>query len=188
MSNFYSSSLLLLFTFFGLTAESFAQCDFSISNQVACGNTVVNFSVASPGSGVYSWDFQSDSNIDAYGPNATFVFPGSDVNQTYTVVLYRDNIPCEADTVYVQAVPHSEIGLLPGSGVVNGNQIRVCSALPETTLSVFNASTSFSTNASYTIDWGDGVIENYDNTSFPNTGFITHDYNAYGYYNIRVKR
>ncbi|MEM1323014.1 MAG: PKD domain-containing protein [Bacteroidota bacterium] len=186
MSNFYSSSLLLLTIFFGLTAESSAQCDFSISNQVVCGNTVVNFSVDSPGAGVYSWDFQSDSNVDAYGTNVTFVFPGSAVNQTYTVVLYRNSIPCEADTVYVQAVPDSEIGLLPGSGIMDGNNIRVCSALPQTTLSIFNASTTYSSNASYEIDWGDGTIENFDNTSFPNTGFITHDYNQFGYYNIRV--
>ncbi len=111
-SKFYSS-ILLHFTLLFFANSIFAQCSFSISNQITCGQSIVHFSLDGLGSGVYSWDFESDGNIDDYGPNVSFVFPANSVNQTYTVSLYQNGTPCEADTVYVLAVPDAAIGLVP---------------------------------------------------------------------------
>jgi len=146
---------------------------------------MVDFQVTNPG-GSYNWDFQSDGTFDATGPNVSFIFPASASDQTYTVTLYRNNIPCETADINVLATPDATLGVIPGSGILTGNQIRVCSATPDVTLSVFNASSTYANNTSYTIDWGDGSSDNYTNATFPNTGSVDHDYFQYGYYTIQL--
>ncbi|MEO0778779.1 MAG: PKD domain-containing protein, partial [Bacteroidota bacterium] len=83
-------------------------------------------------------------------------------------------------------LPDPSIDVVPGNAILEDTLIRVCSATPQATLQIFNASTTIPDNQSYTIDWGDGSVENHDNTSFPNSSFLSHLYNGYGYYNLQV--
>ncbi|MFT5386817.1 MAG: hypothetical protein ACI81W_004235, partial [Saprospiraceae bacterium] len=86
----------------------------------------------------------------------------------------------------VFGVPDASIGVIPGTGTMEGNEIRVCSGAAQATLSIFNASTTYPYNQSYTITWGDGTSENYDNSTFSNSSFISHVYNGFGYYDLQM--
>lgn len=162
-----------------------AQCEFTVSNANPCGGEEVEFIITSPGP-VYSWDFDGDSNPELFGDTVNYAFPESNDNQIYPVTVFANNIGCNQETYLVMALPDPSIGIIPGSGIMNGNNIRLCSGDIEATLSVFNASSTYSTNLSYTINWGDGTIEVFDNLTFSNTGFISHMYNGFGFYDLTV--
>ncbi|MEO1518033.1 MAG: PKD domain-containing protein [Bacteroidota bacterium] len=162
-----------------------AQCTFTVSDQIVCGMSLVDFEVVNP-NGLYSWDFDGDWVVDTYGDKVSHQFPPGNNNQTYTVRLFRNNSYCGSDTVYVLSTPDASIGVVPGSGIMDSNIIRVCSGLTTTELSIFNASATLATNVSYEVEWGDGSVETFSNTEFTNTSVLTHEYNGFGYYNIRV--
>ncbi len=164
----------------------FAQCNFTLSDNNVCGFESINFNVINP-SGNYTWDFDGDGNIDATGPNVTYAFPASNNTILYNTLLFRNNNYCQTEQIIVETTPDPVIGVLPGSGVLEDSLIRVCSSLPNVTLDIYNASSTFSSNVNYTIDWGDGTIENFDNNSFPSTNFISHNYSGFGYYNISIE-
>ena len=145
----------------------------------------VEFIMTSTGA-EYSWDFDGDNIPEITGDTITYAFPEAFDDQEYLVTVYADNVACADETFLVLALPDPSIGIVPGSGILEGNNIRLCSGDTEATLSVFNASTTYSTNVSYTIDWGDGTIENYDNSTFPNTGYISHIFNGFGFYDLTV--
>ncbi len=162
-----------------------AQCDYTVSNENPCGGEEVTFIM--PASGTqYSWDFDGDGAPELFGDTIIYAFPEAFDDQEYLVTVFADNVACSEETYLVQALPDPSIGILPGSGIIEGNSIRLCSGDTEATLSVFNASTTYSTNTSYTIDWGDGTIDFFDNSSFPNTGYISHIYSGFGFYDLTV--
>ncbi len=160
-----------------------AQCNFTIIDTDPCGETVVNFSTELnlPG---YSWDFNDDGYIDTTGTEVSYVYPATSYPQNFIVTLYNNGVPCQSQSIEIQATPDPTIGIIPGTGSQDENEIRVCSGDAIATLSIFNNSSTFATNHSYTFDWGDGTSENYDNSSFPTTGFISHEYNGFGYYDL----
>lgn len=161
------------------------QCNFTISDDTPCGLTDVDFNVVSP-SGSYEWDFDTDGNIDAFGSSGTFSYPQAGVDTDYTVTLYRNGSPCPTQQVTVLATPDPSIGVMPGSGIMDGNEIRVCGSNQNINLEIYNASTTYSINDTYVIDWGDGQVITYNNTTFPNTSTITHSYSGFGFYDITV--
>jgi len=177
------SFLIVAFTLSSFNATS--QCNFTISNTNICGLQSVDFNVISP-SGNYTWDFDGDGNIDATGPNASYSFPQVNSNTIFAVTLFRNNNFCSDQNVTVLTTPDATIGVLPGSGILDGDQIRICSSLPDVTLDIYNASMTYSDNVSYTFDWGDGTTEVFDNSTFPGTNFISHDYAGFGYYYITL--
>ncbi len=162
-----------------------AQCGFTVSNENPCAGEAVEFIVTSTGAD-YSWDVNGDGSPDLFGDTIEYAFPEAFIDQEYLVTVYADNVACNDGTYTVLALPDPSIGIVPGSGIMEGSNIRLCSGDTEATLSVFNASMTFSENSSYTIDWGDGTIENFDNSTFPNTGFVSHIYNGFGYYDLTI--
>ncbi|MEL6867130.1 MAG: hypothetical protein AAFP19_22085, partial [Bacteroidota bacterium] len=180
-------TIVLILAFLGIFSHNLlAQCGFTITSTPSCGETVVDFSVDSP-SGTYAWDFDNDTNVDAFGTNVSYIYPAAGIDIFYTVALYRNGVPCPTQTVQILAIPDGSIGVVPGSGNMDGNQIRVCSAIPEATLSIFNSSMSYATDSLYEIDWGDGTIENLTRAEFSNITFRSHDYNGYGFYTLTVR-
>ncbi len=177
--------LVVFFAIFGApTANS--QCSFTISDTSPCALDPVSFSVVSP-SGTYGWDFNNDGQIDAYGNNVSYTYPESFITVTYPVTLYENGLACEIENVTVLAVPDASIGVIPGSGVLEDDLIRVCSGDTDITLELYNASATYGSNVSYTINWGDGSpVETYTNATFPNTSTISHDYSGFGYYPITL--
>ncbi len=163
----------------------FAQCDVTLSDPTPCALSPVTISVDNP-SGSYGWDLDNDGFIDAFGSSVSHTFPENNIDINYSIVLFQNGIPCAIHDILVAGLPDPSIGIIPGSGILEGNLIRVCSGSPDITLEVYNSSTTYANNQSYEINWGDGTVETYDNTTFPNTSSITHDYSTYGYYNISV--
>jgi PKD repeat protein len=162
-----------------------SQCDFSISDPNPCALSPVTFTVDNP-TGSYAWDFNDDGFIESFGTSVSYTFPASNINLNYTVILYENGIACNSMDVLVGGSPDATIGILPGSGILEGNLIRVCSGSPTIDLEVYNASSTYDFNDSYEINWGDGNVDTYDNTTFPNTDFITHSYNSFGYFSISL--
>lgn len=180
------NGILLFYSIILLYATSGkGQCNFTISDNTPCGLTQVDFNVVSP-SGSYEWDFDTDGNIDANGSSASFSYPQAGVNTNYTVTLFNNGTPCPTQTITVLATPDPSIGVMPGYGIMTGNEIRVCGSNQNITLQIFNASTTYSINSSYVIDWGNGSVITYNNTTFPNTSPISHNYSGFGYYDITV--
>ncbi len=181
----FTQCILLLIVLLFTNISIKAQCDFILPQEPPCGGTEVSFSTVSNDPG-FSWDFNNDGITDAVGNNVNYTFPQSTSDEDYEVVLSLDSVACNTETLTVLAVPDASIGIIPGTGNIEGTEIRVCSGAAQATLSIYNASTTFENNQSYTINWGDGTSENYDNFSFSNTGFITHDYDGFGYYNLQL--
>ncbi len=173
--------LLCIFSYQNLLG----QCDITLSDDSPCALIPVTFTVDNP-SGSYGWDLDGDGFIDAFGTSVTYTFPASNIDLNYTVTIFQNGQVCNTEDVLVSGLPDSSFGVVPGSGILEGSLIRVCSGSPQISLEIYNSSTSYASNQSYEINWGDGTIENLDNTTFPNTSSITHDYNAYGYYNISI--
>ena len=83
--------------------------------------------------------------------------------------------------------PDPTIGVILGSGILEDNLIRNCSSIPNHTLKIYNTSSTFNTNISYKISWGDGAVEFFDNTTFTAIDFISHLYNGFGFYDISIE-
>ncbi len=171
----------IIFTYSNLNA----QCDFTSSETTLCGGETITFITSSNDSG-YAWDFNNDGEYDTTGNMVNYTFPALLTDETYLISLSQDSLECHTDTILVLAVPDAAIGIIPGTGTMDGNEIRVCSGAAQASLSIFNASSTYDFNQSYLINWGDGTIENYDNSTFSNSGIITHDYDGFGYYNLQL--
>ena len=115
----------------------FAQCDFSVSETSPCGGTEVEFSTVSNAPG-FAWDFDNNGIYDAFGNTVNYTFPAVSTDQNYTIILALDSVMCNTDTLLVLGVPDASIGVIPGTGTMNGNEIRVCSGAAQATLSIFN--------------------------------------------------
>ncbi len=164
--------------------ESYGQCGFNVSNNTPCGLTSVQMTANNPGS--YTWDMNGDGIIDASGNNPFYIFPATTIPISYTITQLENGVACATQNIVVQPKADPSIGVLPGQAIMQGNQIRLCSGSPDATLSIFNASSTLSTNVGYEINWGDGSIENYDNTTFSAATILDHDYSGFGYYTITV--
>jgi large repetitive protein len=180
MKKLYITTIhLLLATILG------AQCTINLSDTSPCAGSSVFFSVQDP-SGSYGWDFNNDGIINAYGNTVSYAFPSSNVAVSYPVSLYQNGVLCNTINVMVDGLPNPSFGVIPGSGILEGNLIRVCSSNPSINLIIYNNSTTYSTNESYQINWGDGSIQNFTNTTFPNTSTVSHSYSSYGYYYLTL--
>lgn len=172
----------------GLAGWVNAQCTFTVSDNMPCASETVNFTVDDPDNSVdYSWDMDGDGNTDAEGTEVDYTFPMSHAEQIYAVILYENGDSCTSQEITVNATPDASIGVPPGIVVLDGNSLKACNGSSSFDLEIFNASTTYDDNASYTINWGDGSpAETYDNTTFSNVNTITHSYNGLGYFTIFI--
>ena len=159
-------------------------CDFDYLPTTPCEEGVT-LSVVSPQSGsTYGWDVDNNGTIDITGITAFHTFPSAGL---FTVSLFENGTLCHTDNVEIFALPDPTIGIAPGTGVLDGSDLRTCTSTPVTTLELTNMSTTILNNTSYTIDWGDGNIDNYTNATFNNAGVnAVHTYTNYGYYTITI--
>ena len=104
-----------LFILLAVVQLGWSQCSINASSSITCGLTDVDLSVNNPGSYSYSWDLDNDGTIDSVGTSLTYQFPPSSSNQTITVTLYRDNVVCATEDIYVLATPDPSIEAKPGN-------------------------------------------------------------------------
>jgi hypothetical protein len=167
---------------------SWGQCEFTISNITPCAAESVNFSLDAPiGGSVYEWDFNEDGDIDLSGTAVDYIFPEAFADSVYTITVFEDGVPCNSQDITVLAIPDATIGVPPGIFSLVDNEIKACNGSASIDLEIFNASTTFSENATYNINWGDGTpTETFDNITFSQTSTISHTYNGFGYYTLFI--
>ncbi len=164
-----------------------AQCDIDAPNGF-CGNTPVTFSIQNPdGNAGYAWDFDGDGTPDSTGTTTEHVFPPAVDDASYTVTAFQDGNACGTITVDVLAGPDASLGVDPSDGTLDAdNFIRVCTKETEVMVGFFNTSTTIPINTTYEIDWGDGVVETFDNTTFTPNSLVEHTYTSQGYKTIAL--
>ncbi|MCB9303344.1 MAG: PKD domain-containing protein [Lewinellaceae bacterium] len=188
MSKFtFCFTIALILCFFG-KQQARAQCSFTASNNTPCATEEVTFTVNNPNPGViYSWDLDGDGQSDLSGSSFAYNFPMLHLDSTYSITLLEDGAPCSSQDITVLAVPDPSIGVPPGIVQMIGHELKACNGSSSFELQLFNASSTYASNASYMINWGDGSpAETFDNTTFSNTSTISHVYSGLGYYTLFV--
>ncbi len=185
------SKLTLMFSLVCLVfiqINSFAQCNFTISDSSPCFTEEVRFEVVNPATTAsYAWDIDEDGNTDFEGSSFTYDFANFPADSTILVTLYEDGDSCSTQSLVLNTVPDVSIGVTPGLIVVDGDEMRACNGSPTIDLVLFNRSETYDDNIKYTIDWGDGsAADEYNNTTFSNTQTISHTYMRLGYFTIFV--
>jgi PKD repeat protein len=174
--------------FFALPVAAHAQCTILGPTGPVCANKAVDFTVTGPTTGTYEWDFNGDGEIDAQGLKVTYDFPNLSNDANYTVRVFRNGELCGSREVTIRATPDPDIGVPFDNGaVLDDKVIRICTGVPNVTISMFNNSATMDINESYTIDWGDGrPPQQYDNSTFNNTSLLSHEFRGYGYHNVKI--
>jgi PKD repeat protein len=165
-----------------------AQCNFQAPSGPVCASEAVRFTVDNPGENAYSWDFNDDGEIDEQGSGVDYKFPALPIDKTYNVKLFRDNVLCQTKAITILATPDPSIGV-PATGDLELDErlIRVCTGVPDATISLYNNSQTTGINQSYTIDWGDGSpVETFDNSNFNAASLISHTYRGFGFYTVEL--
>ena len=185
--------LLLLAPFAGLLGQACngVTAAFTFTPNNACSGTQLTFTAntaGNPATGlVYQWNFGNGSALDS-GTVVTYSYNnltgGGSQNFDVTLMVFANGVAVACDTqvmtVMVKQLPDISIST-PGT-TISGTVISKCgAALTQHTLSVLNTSTTFATNSSYTINWGDGSpTQNLTNTTFTMVTPITHVYTSVG--------
>ena len=184
----YRIIILKIGLLLGLCQYMNGQCSFSITDADLCTSQEITLSVDSPDtSSVYSWDINQDNVIDFNGTDTTISIPPDVVGPTLDIVLYQDSINCASQTLSLGGRPDASIGVPSGIIILNGKEMKACNGSPEIELSIINTSATFSTNKTYTINWGDGSpAETHDNITFSQTSIISHTYQRLGYFSIFI--
>ncbi|WP_207433512.1 PKD domain-containing protein [Sabulibacter ruber] len=163
--------------------------DFTFANNVCSGNSV-KFSGAPAGTGFkYEWDFGdptagNNNTSTAAEPSHTFISNGTGTT-SYTVTLKVTNAGgCTSEikkdiTIIQRADPSLEDVLATQNFTL---PFTNCSPVASNyLLKVRNTSSTKSTNRAYTIDWGDGKVENFP-ASFEEA---EHTYTGQGAFNLK---
>ncbi len=156
-----------------------------------CGSIPINFSNTSTGTGLtYEWSFDdpnsgSSNSSTEINPNHLFIGSAGNGMQTFNVTLIVTNNNGCKDTVTHPVT----IKQLPDPTIQDNYSstpfVHCGSGSTSFTLQIDNGSSTFPTNASYSINWGDNTpILNI--TSFPTSAPISHTYNGLGYFNLTV--
>ncbi|MEN0005107.1 MAG: hypothetical protein AAF798_13230, partial [Bacteroidota bacterium] len=186
MKEYISGLLLALLPLLGYAGNS--QCNIIASSTTICGGETIDFEIASPQNTInYEWDLDGDGTIDGSGNTISFDYPGVSNDSIFTITLFEGNAPCTSIDITVKATPDPSIGVPQGIVLLSGTDLKACNGSNAFELELFNASTTFSENSSYTISWGDGSPpEHYDNSSFSNVSTISHTYAGLGYFPIFI--
>ena len=162
--------------------------DFTFTNNNSCAGTLIQFNPSiSIGTApfTYHWNFGDGGSSTAQNPTHSFVSLGcgtATFSDTLTVVDANgcSNTPTVFKSLTVKQIPDVQIAdqnaFSPFSNCSNSPTV----SNPNYTLTINNISPSASCISTYSINWGDGNVQN--NVSFP----ITHTYTQLGAFNLVV--
>lgn len=165
----------------------------NFSSTTTCGRTVAFTNLSSTPSGTitsYQWifDVNNPANTSTQA-NPTFTYPLSDV--TFTAQLIVTNSLGLRDTVrrsiITNAGPIAELVSEQEITTINGVEYFYACTSGDSTFTFYNNSRNFTPTSTYSINWGDGGVNNYTQTTFGapvTTGmFATHRYQT-GIYSL----
>lgn len=160
--------------------------DFSFTNNTTCSGTAIQFNSTLTGTGSYtfSWDFGDNTPIST-AQNPTHIFNSLGCgNANFNVVLTVTGNGCTVTKSYSVTVKQKpDINFEDVNATSATNQFSNCQNASLTnqifSITVGNISASICTT-SYSINWGDSVVEN--NVVFPKS----HTYNLLGVYTMTV--
>ena len=165
-------------------AIGLAQCSYTIKpldGTTFCAGSTIRFTTnqAIASTDTLYWDLNGDGLVDVAGDTATYIFPTSNVAQTYNVglLLGTAHIPCDIQIVNTTPSVDPTISFQGGQQRCNGTQ--------NVTIRIFNTSTTQAQNTNYTVNWGDGT-PNYNAATLSTTTGLTHTYTTFGYKYITV--
>ncbi|HEY1039448.1 MAG TPA: PKD domain-containing protein [Bacteroidia bacterium] len=162
---------------------------FTYSPNNGCANIPVQFTNTSGGGLTFNWDFgdagSNNNTSTQINPTHNFSATGTSGSTTYTVSLTATNNNGCSNT----STQNISVGNKPDATLLDSNIFQPFSncgnpnltpATPGYHIAVQNGSSTQATNATYTINWGDG------STNFTGTTFtqVSHDYTALGIYDI----
>jgi PKD repeat protein len=184
----YTLSTLFIAVFY--IGIGYGQCDFDFTPKNPCPGETVTFTVNNPMvNATYTWDLDGDGAFDdGTGVMVTFVYPFNTSAANFVVRLKKDMTVCSpAKTVSVKAAPDASIDVYTGQGEDN-NVIKKCSGNQIDTLGIYNTSSTYMSNSSYKITWGDGSpVVNLTNSTFTYNGtVISHIYAGLGYKTLQI--
>ena len=161
--------------------------DFSFTNN-QCSGSAIQFNSDVSGAGPsysYSWNFGGtgggNTSNDA-DPTHTFNNTNGNSSQSYNVSLTVTSNGCSATITKVVTIQNPDPSLLSNfnSETLNGFPLfKKCSS-NASSITLYNTSTTTSTNSSYNIDWGDNSAIYSTNSNWTE---VTHTY-AVGLWNL----
>jgi large repetitive protein len=167
------------------------EAGFSLNPASPCSGTPVSFTDTSnsPGSSISSWFWEfGQNNVTStlQNPSHTYTSVGSGL-ATYQVKLTVTNsLGCKDDVIQaVQIKQEPSVSLV--DGLNSPPPFAQCvgpSASQSHTLTIFNTSSTLSTNVFYSINWGD-TSAIWSDSVFP-AGGLSHVYSGMGYFEIIV--
>ncbi|HYG16486.1 MAG TPA: PKD domain-containing protein, partial [Bacteroidia bacterium] len=166
-----------------VTVFNYPNADFIFGPDSACSGTTVNFINTSTGSSLtHSWQFGNAGTSTIANPNFAF-----DTSGTRSIVSYQVRLITSTPgncndtitkTVYVRRKPYPDLGDF--NNIPPFIQCNVGSF--PFVLQMDNTSTTMATNASYSINWGDGSSQNFG----PGFDTITHVFATAGLFVVQV--
>ena len=163
--------------------------DFSFDNNNACSGTDVNF-LSSVSGGTppytYEWTFGGGGSSTEAHPTHQFQALGCGSTNLQAILVVTDANGCSASAMHAITVlekPHAALEdqnvFFPFSNCSNSPTILN----PEYTITVNNISVNNPCTTEYTIDWGDGTVEeNLTMANFP----LTHTYMSLGRFELAL--
>jgi hypothetical protein len=148
-----------------------------------CGNIPIVFSNNSTGlQNKYVWNFDDGSTSGTVSPGHQFLTAiGSSGSQVFNVKLAATNVwGCKdsvTQPVTIQKIPDATIGNADPNVTYNpaNATFKVCTNTPSYLFKFINQSTTIASNASYTINWGDGTTDS-TFSAWPAGDIIQHVY------------
>ena len=136
--------------------------DFTFNNNNECAGTTINFHpiVDKPDEYTYLWDFGDGVTSVEQNPSHSFYPIGLSGTQDFMVKLTIVNktTGCKGDKTHIVSIKKgADTSITANASLDNYNGFKTFSMCENTTkeFELYNASTTTSTNTSYTIDWGD---------------------------------
>jgi gliding motility-associated-like protein len=165
-----------------ITVNPLPVVDFTFTNN-ACSGTAVQFNTTSIGNS-YTWNFDDEATSSLKNPTHTFTSLGCGTKTFNVTLTVTDSNGCSGTITKIITINQQpDISFEDVNATSAGNQFSNCTSASISntsyTITVGNISTS-SCITSYSINWGDGVIEN--NVGFPKV----HTYSQLGAYNMMV--
>ena len=167
---------------------SIPSASFTFSPNNVCSGTPISFSNASnslAGIASYFWTFTGGTgtppNTTSANPTVTFNPGVGNGISNYTIGLnIVDNNGCATSTTQSNVL---QVKPLPDPTIVNlsPSPFIKCDDSLRVNLSIDNFSTTFTTNSSYSINYGNSIIRNFDSTFV----FDTITYVGFGYFQLR---
>ncbi len=135
----------------------------------------------------FCWNFGTGgNNCQSTALNPNYNFPRNSSGQNFSVQLIVTNSSGCRDTatqnVVVGASPYANLSSDQGITVINGQDYFFACTSGDTIFTFRNNSENYNSGTVYTINWGDGMSNTYNQTTFPaplsSGSTVTHNYNT----------